>query len=356
MQESAFYSFLLHMSNRLIGRCLYVIKFDMTNSCNLKCKMCYMQHKLQCDSQQMDIHQYKAIIKQVSKISMRLEFLGGEPLLCDSICEIIRFAKSKTAIKNIVLYTNATMVTEKVALELKDAGLDKAIVNLISHNPEKHDCLTGLQGSWKETIAGIENLKRAGIKAYALTVLHSENYSDLHAINEFVRNQLKITPVFFLYVPQSKNDPLGLSGGVCRELKHEVLKEYRKEHCDSLENLIRSSGRLCMGGHFMVSIKNDGTVTPCPIIHDICLGNVKKDSIWDIFARASKSKEFLCFRKLPQECSNCSYKNICAGGCRAGNIFSGGSYVTRDYRCQGAWSEPIRKELMLDRLPNFFFT
>ena len=351
---SAFYLFCIHVSNRLIGRCLYVIKFDITDKCNLKCKMCYMQYKLQHNEQQMDMRRLKLIIEQIGKVSLRLEFLGGEPLLCDNLCELIRFAKSKTAVKDIVLYTNGTLATEKVALELKDAGLDKAIVTLISHNPKKHDSFTGLQGSWIKTIAGITNLKKAGIRTYTFTALHSENYSDLSIIYEFVRNQLKVSPLFYHYVPQSKNDYLGLSALICKELKRDILQKYSKKHCDFMERVIRSAGRLCLGGHYMVSIKSDGTVTPCPFIHDICLGNVEKDSIWDIFAQASKNKEFLCFRLLPQECSNCSYKDVCGGGCRAGNIFLGGSYVTRDYHCLGPWSEPIRKEIMHDRLPNFF--
>lgn len=352
--ESAFYPFLLQISKRSIGRYISVIKLDITDNCNLKCKMCYAQHKLQRDNQQMDFHRIKAIIKQIGKVPLRLEFLGGEPLLCDSLCELIRFTKSKTAVKDIVLYTNGTLATEKVALELKDAGLDRAIVTFISHNPEKHDSFTGVQGSWMKTIMGITNLKKAGIKTYTFTALHSENYGDLSAIYEFVLNEFKITPLFYQYVPQSKNDSLGFSALIWKELKHDIMQKYSKKHFGFMERLIELSGSICMGGHYMVSIKSDGTVTPCPFIHDICLGNVKESSIWDIFAQASKNKEFLCFRRLPKECSNCSYKDICGGGCRAGNIFSGGSYLTRDFHCLGSCSEPMRKEMMYDRLPNFF--
>jgi AdoMet-dependent heme synthase len=342
--------FILKVLQKVFNSYLLVVKLDITDKCNLKCKMCYAHNK----EQEMDIDLAKSIIKQIGRVSLRLEFLGGEPLFYSGLFELIRFAKSKTMIKNIVLYTNGTLVTQKIALALKDAGLDKAIVTFTSHHPEKHDYFVDSPGAWKRTLEGIENLKNAGIKTCTFTTIHSENYNDLSDIYEFVSSQLKVTPLFCEYIPQSKNDPLVLSAIVRSKIKQEILCKFSKKHSKSMESFIALSGRLCPGGHYVISIKSDGSVTPCPFIHDIILGDLKKDSIWDIFAYTFKNKDFFYFNRLPKECRICSYKDICAGGCRAGNKVLGNNYTMPDYRCLGPWSEPICQEDIFDRLPHFF--
>jgi len=343
-------SIIQKFSKRFVSGYPYVIKLDVIDTCNLKCKMCYAKNS----GQEVRFSNLLHILKQIGNVPVRLDLLGGEPLLREDICEVIEFAKSHTAIKEVVIYTNGTLATEKLARELASVGLDKAIVTFISHNPQKHDNFTGVADSWHKAVAGIKNFLKVGIKMYTFTALHSENIMDLEDIQKFVRNQLKVTPLFYQYVPQSQNDLLLISPEAWGNAKHKVLYKYSPEHFDYIQHIITFCGRICLGGYYVISIKNDGTVNPCPFIYDIPLGNAFEQNIWDIFASRYKSSKFCEFMSLPEECTGCTYKNLCGGGCKAGNKVLFGNYLKRDSRCFGPWSESISLREMRDRLPTFF--
>ena len=271
------------------------------------------------------------MLRQFDRVPIRLDLLGGEPLLREDIFEIVRYAKSNTAIQEIVLYTNGTLATKSLTKNLFDAGLDKAIVTLVSLTPHKHDDFTKVPGSWNKTVSGINNFVKAGIKTYTFTALHAENIQDFNNIYEFVTDQLKVTPLFYQYIPQKSNDPLLAPLDLWNKAKHKVLCEYRPHHFDYIKEILTFCGRLCLGGYYSLSIKTDGTVTPSPFMYDVPLGNALMQNIWDIFARRFDSPEFCEFMQLPEECSNCSYKDFCGGGCKAGNKILFGSYTKKDH-------------------------
>ncbi|MGA1796356.1 MAG: radical SAM protein [bacterium] len=337
-------------SRHLVGGYPYVVKLDLTDACNLRCRMCYAPNR----GRELPLPRILSILEQIGDVPVRLDLLGGEPLLRGDIPEIIRFARSRTGIGKTVLYTNATLATEGLARRLYRAGLDRAIVTLISHDPEKHDRFSGKPGSWQETMTGIRNLVNAGIKTYTFTAIHSENVGHISEIRHLVQKGLGITPLFYQYVPQSAHDPLMISRELWHEVKHAILSCWSPEHFRYIARILTFCGRICLGGYYVISVKIDGSVTPCPFIDDICLGKVFDDTIWDIFARRYRSAEFCEFMTLPQACRSCSYKDLCGGGCRAGNRVLFGSYAERDCRCLGPWSEPVLSSMLFDRLPTFF--
>lgn len=337
-------------SRRYIGGYPYVIKLDITDACNLKCKMCYAKNK----GREIPLDNLLSILKQIGDVPLRLDLLGGEPLLRKDICDFIRYAKRQTAIKEVVLYTNGTLVSEELAAELSRAGLNKAIVTLISHDSIKHDYFTSVKNSWEQTVSGIKNFLRAGIKVYTFTALHSENISDFEHINRYVRDQLKITPLFYQYVPQNQDDPLMPPLEKWYEVKHKVLCDYRPQHFQYIKEIVTFCGRVCLGGYYAISIKADGSVTPCPFMYDISIGNVFKENIWDIFAKRYNCSEFREFMELPDDCVKCSYKDFCGGGCKAGNKVLFGSYLRKDCRCSQGHRQSVVASEMPDKIPTFF--
>jgi AdoMet-dependent heme synthase len=342
--------FIQKFSKQFVGGYPFVIKLDVIDTCNLKCKMCYARNK----AQEVPLENLLHILSQIDSVPIRLDLLGGEPLLREDICEVVRYAKSNTAIQEIVLYTNGTLATESLTKNLFDAGLDKAIVTFISHISHRHDDFTRVPDSWNKTISGIRNFLKAGIKTYTFTALHSENIQDFDDIYEFVTNQLKITPLFYQYVPQKTNDPLLTPIELWNKVKHRVLCEYQPQHLTYIKEILTFCGRICLGGYYAFSIKADGTVTPCPFMYDVPLGNALTQNIWDIFAKRFDSSEFCEFMQLPEECDNCSYKDFCGGGCKAGNKILFGNYLKKDCRCLGPWQETVSSQELPNKIPSFF--
>ena len=335
---------------RLVGPVLWSVKLEVNNACDLSCRMCYTKKGRDL----LPMEGIKRLIDDIGNVGTRLEILGGEPLLRGDLSEIIRYAKEEAQIPAVVLYTNGRYADRERSHELRWAGLDIAIVNLISSSEEEHDRFVGKEGAWAETIAGIEQLLAAGVEVYTFTAVHSANIERIKEIYAFVKERLGVHALFYQYIPQRKDDPLIPGRERWAEIKRWILCEMNPEHARFVRNFCTLAGSSCSGGEFVFTVKVDGTVTPCPFISDIVLGNIKEDSIWKIIRSRFTNARFLEFRSLPEECEGCTYAKVCNGGCKAGNAVLFGHYDRKDDRCRGPWEDPLTEDALCDRLPSFF--
>ncbi|MBA7547530.1 Antilisterial bacteriocin subtilosin biosynthesis protein AlbA [subsurface metagenome] len=303
---------------------------------------------------ELSIGLIKRILNQIRDCGVRIEILGGEPLLRKDIADIIRYAKKEAKVPFISIYTNGINATPGIAVELKAAGLDAAIVTLVSHKKEIHDEFTGVAGSWEKMTSGIGVLQKAGIKVYTFTAVHKYNYRDYKDIYYFVKNSLKAGALFYQYIPQKKNDPLMIDPVEWSRIKHWVLYEKNREHMDFVRKFYMLTGNACSGGNFVITIKVDGSVQPCPFLSDIPLGNIHEHNVWTIFKNRFGQSLLSGFKDISEECRRCAYKSVCGGGCKAGNNELFGRYNVKDHRCLGPYPGPIRKSEITDRVPAFF--
>lgn len=296
----------------------------------------------------------RKLLDDIANAGTRLEILGGEPLLRDDLDEIIRYAKEEAHVPQVVLYTNALGAGRARAEELRSAGLDVAIVNLASCDEEEHDSFVGQEGAWAQTTSGIAHLREAGVEVYTFSALHRVNVHRVKEIYRFAKEELGVHALFYQYIPQVKGDSLIPDKEAWAAAKHFVLCEANKPHARFVRNFSTLVGSACSGGYFVFTVKVDGTVTPCPFISDIPLGNIKERSIWEIMRDRFNVPGFIEFQSLPAECKDCTYADICNGGCKAGNIALFGRYDHKDSRCLGPWEEQIQEEAVSDKLPCFF--
>jgi radical SAM protein with 4Fe4S-binding SPASM domain len=322
----------------------------VNTACDLNCKMCYIHDR----SLELKLSIIKKMLRQIKNAGVRLEILGGEPLLRADICEIITCAKRTCHVPYITLYSSGVHADEGMARKLRIAGLDAGIITLISHKQEIHDEHTGVRGSFKRTVQGIRNLIAQGIPVYTFTSVHRENYRDYRAIHTFVKERLGGHPLFYQYVPQRRNDPLMISNDKWHEIKHWVLMEQNRSHMDFVRKFYMLSGNACSGGNFVLTVKADGSVQPCPFVDDMSFGNVYDRSLWDIYRKRYAAHTYKEFKSLPSACVPCTYSSVCGGSCRAGNKLLYGTYLHRDLRCRGPFRTPVAKQDICDYVPSFF--
>ena len=77
----------------------------------------------------------------------------------DGIYDLIKLADDNGVCTSIG--TNATLVTGKIAIKLKEAGLKKVVVS-IDGTKEMHDSIRGI-GSYEKAIKGLYYLKNVGL-------------------------------------------------------------------------------------------------------------------------------------------------------------------------------------------------
>ncbi len=113
--------------------------------CNLRCPMCYRTINLGLPPRHLEsisFDTYRRIIDECSKnglMALRLN-KKNEPLLTKNLPEYVYYAKKKGVI-DVMINTNATLLTEERGKLLIEAGLDKLNLSIDSHVKEDYEAI-----------------------------------------------------------------------------------------------------------------------------------------------------------------------------------------------------------------------
>jgi pyruvate-formate lyase-activating enzyme len=119
-----------------------------------------------------------------------LTISGGEPtLLRRRLLDTVRRARA-AGVPLVELQTNAILLTPDYAAALAEAGLTSAFVSLLSHVPEHHDALAGLDGAFPRCLLGLDALLAAGVRVTLNPVLASPTQTLLPDYLRFVAARL----------------------------------------------------------------------------------------------------------------------------------------------------------------------
>ncbi len=130
------------ISLRKLRKFPHLVQPEITNACNANCIMC-PQEEMTRKIGEMDFNLYRKIIDECSKNRARVKticpFLNGEPLLNHRLKDHISYAKEKNRKAEVIIYTNASLLDEKRALELMDSGLDKMFISFDGCTKETYE-------------------------------------------------------------------------------------------------------------------------------------------------------------------------------------------------------------------------
>jgi len=101
------------------------LDIEASASCQMRCPMCLRRSIPDIAHGTMDFDLYKKIIDEASQrgvYSIKLSW-RGEPLLNPNIVKMVKYAKDK-GIKDVAFLTNGERLSEKMAIDLTEAGLD----------------------------------------------------------------------------------------------------------------------------------------------------------------------------------------------------------------------------------------
>lgn len=285
--------------------------FEITQSCNLKCKHCYNFDRLgpnsQLPQQFIELSFAKDIIEQLAQLgSISLNITGGEPLLHPQLLNIVGHAKKNNF--HLRLKTNGLLLSEEVAQKLFEHGLREVDISLYGENEEDYLSFCGKTG-FQKTISAIQNAKRANLKVNISLILHKGNFkklSKLIAICEqlgvFYNVSDEITDRHDKTDAKSK---LGLS-------QEDYLYLLNTPHSYFFEHKNPERNLLCGCARTVIGINVYGDVYPC-IGAPLFCGNLRKDSLENIWF---KSDELLKIRNLKNEdlkdCATCEFVESCS--------------------------------------------
>lgn len=267
----------------------FSVYFAVTDICPYRCPHCsYGNHA----KGRLDTVGAKDIIRQIDALgTTTIGFTGGEPLLRDDIVELIEAAGDMST----VMFTTGHRLTDELASNLKNAGLDCLMIGLESDDGERHDKIRGVAGSFDEGLGAIETSLKAGLYTAISTVASRDKINDgtierlakfanTHAVHEL--RVLEPVPTGNLQAhaeqlltPAESRKMYDFHVNRNRGHKHTTVACFAYLESDDMFG--------CGAGYHHLFIDALGNVCPCDLT-PLSMGNALAEPLADIWARMSK--------------------------------------------------------------------
>lgn len=308
--------------------------------CNMKCSYCFYcdeadKREKPC-SGLMQKETAHNIIKKAAAFSREASFVfqGGEPLLAgvDFFEDFASFADECGIRAYFSIQTNGLLIDEKYINFFKKR---KVLLGISLDGVERvHNCYRKTfdgEGTFSKVFENIKVLQHNGVDFNILTVVTPEVAESIEEIYTFY-----MANGFYYqqYIPCI--DPFD---SVDRILSNEKYADFLKRlftlyfndrqkgkpvSVRYFDNLLMKlngmSAEECgMNGccSIQLVVEGDGTVYPCDFycVDGKELGNINSDSITGLF-KSERAKAFVEDNYTTQECKQCSFFSLCAGGCK----------------------------------------
>jgi radical SAM protein with 4Fe4S-binding SPASM domain len=316
----------------------FLIQWHLTEQCNLRCTHCYQE---ETKTGELSLPEVKETITEISEmfsawagqyemaLSPSFNITGGEPFLRKDLFEILSEIRGRGY--DVFVLTNGTLIDESRARSLKELGIKGVQVSL--EGPEEiHKMIRG-KGSFALSLQGIRHLLDAGLRVTVNTTLSAINAEHFMKLAELSAS-LGVQRLGF-----SRLVPSGRGAGLVNSMlsKEEVRKLYERISSLSPNGLEfvtgdpvatqmktslergKDSGSIpaggCAAGVSGLTFLPDGTIVPCRRLQ-IPIGNVKKDSLREIWAVSPVLEALRDRSKYKGKCGTCPRWADCRG-CRA---------------------------------------
>ena len=327
-----------------------IVVWNCTKQCNLSCIHCYASADKQSSPEEMDTAAGKAFIGDLAEFGIPvILFSGGEPLLRKDLFELASFAREQGV--RVVLSTNGTLITGKVAREISNIGFAEVGISLDGIGAN-NDRFRGKKGAFQAALKGIRNCVALGLRVSLRLTITRFNYQEIPAIFRLIEEE-GIDRVCFYHLAYSgrggslqKEDishsqTRSVVDVICehtldlhhRGLSKEVLtvgnhadavylylklREQDSQRANKVLELLRRNGGN-NSGIKIGAIDDLGNVHPDQFWWHYSLGNVRQRKFGDIWTDMSEPLlQGLKNRKglLKGRCAHCQYLDLCNGNLR----------------------------------------
>lgn len=301
---------------------LFGATFEITYRCSERCKHCYVDSSCNNDvkaeiSRELTLDEYKRIVDELWELgTLRLLITGGEVCLRPDFIDIARYAVNKGMIVDV--YTNGISMTDEQFDALCEMKVNSVSFSLYGGDPDAHDEITGVNGSFYKTLNRAMMFKCAGVDTFIKSVVLKQtlpHMEKLHKIGK--RLGIDIQQTVILTDTSEGRNP-------CRLECYEQYKQAVSLEQSMLDRPLSSKSRnfdgvICYGGHISLSVDPYGNIRPCNAFKGIA-GSVREQSIRDIWENSEFLKKVRAFRffDIDKNCRECEYNktcSICIGDC-----------------------------------------
>jgi His-Xaa-Ser system radical SAM maturase HxsC len=257
----------------------------VTERCNSFCVMCSQPPRDVADDYLID--EYLEAIPMFDRSTVEVIITGGEPtLLGDRLFSLLKALKSFLPETAVHVLSNGRTASD-IELARKFAAVchpDLMVgVPLYSDIAALHDFVVQADGAYDETLRGILNLKRLGVRVEIRVVIHRQTYKRLPELARFIARNLQ----FADHVALMGLELMGFARSNIDELWIDPV-EYQTQLKEATHNLVDARIHTSIYNHQL-----------CILDSDIRRYAVKSISDW--------KNEYM------PECAGCSMTHECGG-------------------------------------------
>lgn len=303
------------------------LQFELSSRCNERCIHCYIPNDKKNHGFDMPTDKVKSIIDEFAAMGgIHVTLSGGEAFLHKDIIEIAKYCREKDL--KISILSNLISLKDEQIEALKEVNLSLIQVSLYSMDPEIHDFITTVKGSFERTKASIEKLVAADIPIQISCPIMKANRIGYDKVLDYAKKLKVKAQTDYIMMARSDLDTENLANRLSLEETEVLLRDiiehdirYREDTLQQLpitdeikfnfERFIKQP--VCGVGYDNCCITANGDVYPCAGWQDYVLGNVYKQSLKVIWEESERVKEL---RKITQasfpQCLDCEARDYCA--------------------------------------------
>ena len=303
------------------------LQFELSSRCNERCIHCYIPNDKKNHGFDMPTAKVKSILDEYAAMGgIHVTLSGGEAFLHKDIIEIARYCRQKDL--KISILSNLISLTDEQIEALKEVNLSLIQVSLYSMDPEIHDFITTVKGSFERTKTAIEKLVAADIPVQISCPIMKANRKGYGEVLEYAKSLKIKAQTDYIMMARADLDTDNLANRLSLEETEELLREliehdiaYREGTLQQIPpsevmkfDLERYKAQpVCGVGYDNCCITANGDVYPCAGWQDYVLGNVYSQSLQEIWEQSERVKEL---RKITQasfpQCLECDARDYCA--------------------------------------------
>ncbi len=303
------------------------LQFELSSRCNERCIHCYIPNEKKNKGFDMPTAKVKSILDEFAAMGgIHVTLSGGEAFLHKDLIEIARYCREKDL--KISILSNLIALKDEQIAALKEINVSLIQVSLYSMEPEIHDFITTVPGSFERTKSAIEKLVAADIPIQISCPIMKANRHGYDKVLDYARSLKIKAQTDYIMMARSDLDTDNLANRLSIEETEELLRDiilhdtqYRDSTLQQLPvtdeikfDLERFKKQpVCGVGYDNCCITANGDVYPCAGWQDYVLGNVYKQSLEEIWENSNRVKEL---RKITQatfpQCLECDARDYCA--------------------------------------------
>ena len=311
---------------------LRVLFWECTLRCNMSCRHCGSDCKVQPSVKDMPAADFLRVIDSITPHvdphDVFVIFSGGEALLRDDLEEVGLELYRREYPWGLV--TNGFLLDKKRLESLMASGMHSITVSLDGFE-EQHNWMRRHPQSFEKAVEAIKLLaQQKDILWDVVTCVNPKNYPHLHEFKEFLVSLGVPAWRLFSIFPMGRaaHDPeLQLSDeqfrGILDFIKGERLKVKGERFinvsyaCEGFlgeyEQKVRDHFFYCRSGVEVASIRCDGAISGCTSVRShMDQGNIYQDDFWDVWQNRFQIMRDHSWAKKGQ-CKDCKVWRYCEG-------------------------------------------